>query len=285
MDDLFALRRRLFGIAYRILGSISEAEDVVQSAYVRLEEHRDDDLRNPGGWLATVTSRLAIDRARALKRRREEYVGVWLPEPLVEDSNDPERETMQSDDLAMGFLRVLERLAPEERTAMLLHDVFDYTHAEIAAMLDKREVAVRQMVLRARVRVRQDRPRALVDHRKAEDLTERFLSALHDGNVDRLRTILATDVVAVADGGGKAYAGLQPVVGLDKVSRLMAGLHDKFWSSARMHRVIVNGLPGFAVFQGASCSTVVAFDFDRDRIASIYLVRNPDKLTHVETSE
>jgi RNA polymerase sigma-70 factor (ECF subfamily) len=281
MTDLFALRRRLFGIAYRILGSIAEAEDVVQSAYVRLEEHRGEVLQNPGGWLATVTSHLAIDRARALKRQREEYVGVWLPEPLVEDSSDPESETTRSDDLALGFLRVLERLAPEERTAMLLHDVFDYTHAEIGAMLDKREEAVRQMVSRARVRVRRDRPRALVDRRKAEDLTERFLSALHEGNVARLRTILATDVVAMADGGGKAYAGLRPVLGLDKVSRMMAGLHDKFWAAADMHRFTVNGLPGFAVFQQGACTTVGAFDFADDCIASIYLVRNPDKLSHV----
>ncbi len=132
---------------------------------------------------------------------------------------------------------------------MLLHDVFDYTHSEIGAMLGKREEAVRQMVLRARVRVRQDRPRILIDHRKAEDLTERFLSALHDGNVDCLRAILATDVVAMADGGGKAYAGLRPVIGIDKVSRMMVGLHDKFWAAARAHRLMVNGLPGSRCFK------------------------------------
>jgi len=280
--DQAALRSRLFGIAYRILSSISDAEDVVQSAYVRLEEHHDQALRNPGGWLATVTARIAIDRARALKRQREQYVGAWLPEPLVEDPSDPAAETMQSDDLAMGFLRVLERLHPEERTAMLLHDVFDYTHAEIAEMLCKKEEAVRQMVSRARVRVRQERPRIAIERGKAEELTERFLSAMREGDIESLRAILATDVVSVSDGGGKVYAGLRPVVGFDRVSRQMIGLQGKFWADARTHRLIVNGLPGFGLAADDGIHTVVAFDFERDRISSIYLVRNPDKLAHVD---
>lgn len=285
MTDPNALRPRLFGIAYRILGSIIDAEDVVQNAYVRLEEHRHEPLRNVSAWLATVTARLAIDRARSLAREREKYVGVWLPEPLVETDLDPAIETTLSDDLAMGFLRVLERLRPEERTAMLLHDVFDYTHTEIAHMLDKNEGAVRQIVSRARLRVHEERPRLTIDRRKAADLTERFLSALHDANVDRLREILATDVVAVADGGGKVHAGTRPVIGMDRVSRYMLGLHGKFWRNAHLERLAVNGLPGFAAFDDASVSSVVAFDFGNDQISAIYIVRNPDKLASFSHNE
>lgn len=279
MTDVFALRPRLFGIAYRILGSIAEAEDVVQNAYVRLEEHREDELRNPGGWLATVTTRLAIDRARALARQKESYVGDWLPEPIVTAADDPAAETTLADDLAMGFLRVLERLRPEERSAMLLHDVFDYSHAEIAAMLGKNEDAVRQMASRARNRVREDRPRISIDREKASSLTGRFLRALRAADVEELRAVLATDVVSVADGGGKVNAATRPVTGFDAVSRLLIGVQEKYWQFLRVERRLVNGLPGFALFLDESLVGIVGFDFTADRIGSIYVVLNPDKLS------
>jgi RNA polymerase sigma-70 factor (ECF subfamily) len=148
MTDLAALRPRLFGIAYRILGTIGDAEDVVQDACMRWTERGGEDVRDPAAWMTTVTARIAIDRSRALARRREVYVGPWLPEPLIED--DPADDVRQADDLTIGFLRVLERLAPEERTALLLHDAFDYSHAEVAVMLGKSEDAVRRMASRAR---------------------------------------------------------------------------------------------------------------------------------------
>ncbi|HZY99787.1 MAG TPA: RNA polymerase sigma factor SigJ [Candidatus Baltobacteraceae bacterium] len=281
--DVSALRPRLFGIAYRVLGSIADAEDVVQNAYVRYEEHRDEDLRNPGGWLATVTARLAIDRARSLSRRREEYFGTWLPEPLVEsaDTEDPYASVTYADDLAMGFLHVLERLRPEERTAMLLHDVFDYSHAEVAAMLGKSEVAVRQLVSRARVRVRADRPRIAVDRQKADELIDRMLSALHDGNVAELETIFTADVTAISDGGGKVSAAVEPVVGSERVIRGFIGVYRKFWSSLTMRRLLVNGLPGLGLWRGEKPAVVVAFDFSEDKISKIYSVLNPEKLERI----
>jgi RNA polymerase sigma-70 factor, ECF subfamily len=284
VSDVSALRPRLFGIAYRVLGSIADAEDVVQNAYVRYEEHRDDDLRNPGGWLATVTARLAIDRARTLSRRREEYVGTWLPEPLVEraESEDPYASVTYADDLAMGFLHVLERLRPEERTAMLLHDVFDYSHAEVANMLGKSEDAVRQLVSRARVRVRQDRPRIAVDRHKADELVDRLLKALHEGDVAALETIFTADVTAVSDGGGKVNAAVQPVVGSEKVVRGFLGVYQKFWSDLTLRRLIVNGLPGLALWRGEELAVVVAFDFSDDKISKIYSVLNPDKLERTQ---
>lgn len=278
MSDVLALRPRLFGIAYRILGSVADAEDAVQSAYVRLEQQRAGEPRDPGGWLATVTARLAIDRARELARRRESYVGVWLPEPIVEREDDPAAEATRADDLAIGFLRVLERLKPEERTAMILHDVFDYAHAEIAAMLGKSEEAVRQLATRARARVREERPRVTVDRRRARDLANRFVRALHDADVGALQAILATDVVAMADGGGKVSAGTRPVVGAGKVARLLLGLQQKYWRHGRMERLAVNGLPGIGLLREDVLAGVVAFDFTPDRIGSIYVVVNPDKL-------
>lgn len=278
MTDLLALRPRLFGIAYRILGSIAEAEDVVQNAYVRLEEHRGEVVHNPGGWLATVTTRLAIDRGRALTRRREEYVGVWLPEPLLASEDDPAAETTRADDLTIGFLRVLERLRPEERTAMLLHDVFDYSHAEIAEILGKNEEAVRQMASRARTRVREERPRLSIDFDKAAALTERFLRALRAADVEELRAVLATDVVSFADGGGKVNAAREPVAGIENVTRLLLGVQTKYWSHLRVDRRVVNRLPGFALFLGDALVGVVGFDFAPERISSVYVVLNPDKL-------
>jgi len=284
MTDVTALRPRLFGIAYRVLGSVADAEDVVQSAYVRYEEHRTEDLRNPGGWLATVTARLAIDRARAVSRQREEYVGTWLPEPLVEpvDTEDPFAAVTCADDLAVGFLHVLERLRPEERTAMLLHDVFDYSHGEVASMLGKSEEAVRQLVSRARVRVRADRPRIAVDRRKADELIDRLLDALHEGDVAVLETIFTADVTAVSDGGGKVHAAVEPVVGADKVIRGFIGVYQKFWWDLEVRRLMVNGLPGLGLWRGEVLAVVVAFDFAGDRISKIYSVLNPDKLERTQ---
>jgi RNA polymerase sigma-70 factor (ECF subfamily) len=284
MLDVTALRPRLFGIAYRVLGSIADAEDVVQNAYVRYEEHRDENLRNPGGWLATVTARLAIDRARALSRHREEYFGTWLPEPLVEkiDTEDPYASVTAADDLAIGFLHVLERLRPEERTAMLLHDVFDYSHAEIATMLGKSEEAVRQLVSRARVRVRQDRPRVTVDRRKADELIDRLLSALHDDNVAELRELFTADVTAYSDGGGKVNAAREPIAGVEKVVPGFIGVYHKFWSDLTMRRLLVNGWPGLALWRGSELAVIVAFDFSDDKISRIYAVLNPEKLERTQ---
>lgn len=280
MIDAAGLRPRLFGIAYRMLGSIADAEDVVQNAYVRLEEHRGDDIHNIGGWLTTVTTRLAIDRARTLSRARETYVGEWLPEPIVEEAGDPAAETTRADDLAIGFLHVLERLRPEERTALLLHDVFDYSFDEIADVLGKRTDAVRQLASRARTRVREERPRLSVDRAKASQLIERFLQALRQANIGELQAVLSEDVVSISDGGGKVNAARNPVSGLDAVSRLLMGVYEKYWSSCTQQRLTVNGLPGLGIYLEGKLVGVVGFDFAGDRIRSIFTVLNPDKLPH-----
>ncbi|HET7813347.1 MAG TPA: RNA polymerase sigma-70 factor [Candidatus Baltobacteraceae bacterium] len=280
MDEIESQRPRLFGIAYRMLGSIADAEDVVQNAYLRLEEHRNDEIHNVGGWLTTVTTRLAIDRARVLSRARETYVGEWLPEPIVQEANDPAAETTRADDLAIGFLHVLERLRPEERTALLLHDVFDYSFDEIAGVLGKRTDAVRQLASRARTRVREERPRLSVDRAKAAQVIERFLQALQHANLNELQAVLAEDVVSISDGGGKVNAARNPVEGLDAVSRLLMGVYEKYWSHCGQERLTVNGMPGLGITLEGKLVGVVSFDFAEDRIRSIYTVLNPDKLPH-----
>jgi RNA polymerase sigma-70 factor (ECF subfamily) len=279
MSDVAALRPRMFGIAYRILGSISDAEDVVQDAFIRWAE-RGETARDATAWITTVTARLAIDRARRTSHRRETYVGEWLPEPLVD--LDPAEDVRQADDLAIGFLRVLERLLPDERTALLLHDAFDYSHAEIAVMLEKSEEAVRQMTSRARHRVREERPRFAVDRRAAQATVGRFLSALQAADVDGLRAVLATDVIEVADGGGRVNAGTNPVVGIERVLRLLIGLRTKHWSAFSYEAAHVNGIPGFLVGDaGGTVYAAVGFDFADGRIGAIYTVVNPEKLVSI----
>jgi RNA polymerase sigma-70 factor, ECF subfamily len=279
VTDAVALRPRLFGIAYRILGAIGDAEDVVQDAYIRWTERGSSEARDASAWLTTVTARLAIDRARSNSRRRETYVGPWLPEPLVEA--DPAGDVQQADDLAMGYLRVLERLGPDERTALLLHDAFDYTHAEVAAMLGKNEDAVRQMTSRARHRVHEERPRFVIDRKAASLAADRLVTALRDADIDGVRAVLATDVVHVADGGDRVKAGIAPVVGIDRVSQLLIGLRKKHWAGLELRRAEVNGLPGILLVQpDGGIFAAIGIEYEGQRVAALFAVLNPDKLVH-----
>jgi RNA polymerase sigma-70 factor, ECF subfamily len=277
VNDVVALRPRLFGIAYRILGSIGDAEDVVQDAFIRWTERGGATVREPSAWLTTVTARLAIDRARAVSRRRETYIGPWLPEPLVDA--DPADDVRQADDLAIGFLRVLERLGPDERTALLLHDAFGYSHAEVGAMLEKSEDAVRQMTSRARHRVHEERPRFIIDRKVAGAVAGRFIAALRDADIDALRLVLAEDVVQVADGGGRINAAPNPVIGIDNVAALLVGVRRKFWADMEAQPAWVNGLPGLTLVQAdGTIFGAIALDFKDDKISAIYTILNPDKL-------
>lgn len=284
MNDVAALRPRLFGIAYRILGTIGDAEDVVQDAYIRWTERAGDEVRDAAAWMITVTARLAIDRSRANARRRETYIGPWLPEPLVED--DPADDVRVADDLTVGFLRLLERLKPDERTALLLHDAFDYSHAEVATMLGKNEQSVRQMTLRARHRVQEERPRFAVDRRAATAVAERFITALRDADIEGLRAVLAEDVIQVADGGGNVHAALQPIVGRANVIRLFEGVRKKFWSEFEFRAATVNAQPGILLLgPDGSVFGAIALDFEREQICALYTVLNPDKLTRLNHRE
>lgn len=276
--DVERHRGRLFAIAYRMLGTRADAEDAVQEAYLRWHRRDDHDVRDPLAWLVTVVTRTSLDRLRALAGERERYVGPWLPEPIVGESEDPARAAELAADLSVAYLLVLERLAPEERAAFLLHDAFGYAHADIARIIGKSEAATRQLVHRARERVHAERPRFVVDRDAARDVVGRFLRALEERDVGALLAVLAEDVTQTADGGGLTGAARNVVRGRDRVTRFLVGLQAKYWGRLRARVVDVNGAPGFVLEDDDALYATVALHTDGARVHAIYVVVNPAKL-------
>ena len=273
-----ALRGRLFGLAYRMLGSRADAEDIVQEAYVRWHEAANWSIDNPEAWLVTATTRLAIDRLRRLKTEREAYVGQWLPEPIVMEGR-PDRDLDMAADLSIAFLTLLERLAPEERAAFLLHDIFEVDYDGIASMLDRSEAAVRQVVHRARERVRGDRRRFEVTESAKAALLQKFLAATETQDEQALLALFAPDATWTADGGGKAGAALLPIAGADRIARLVLGLRDKFWAADRTLEIAtINGETGLCIRDGNRLTATMSIATDGERIFAVYAVVNPDKL-------
>jgi RNA polymerase sigma-70 factor, ECF subfamily len=275
------LRRHGFGVAYRMLGSVADAEDVVQEAMLRLAR-AETPPDEPAAWITTVTTRLAIDHLRLARVRRETYAGPWLPEPIVEHAG---ARVERADSLSQAFLVLLEQLTPVERAAFLLRDVFDYDYPAVAEVIGKSEANARQLVTRARRRIDDDRPRFDADAEHSQALLERFLAAAEDGDLGALEELLAEDAVLYSDGGGKAAAARLPVYGAAKIARFMAG-------TARLRRragtfalelVRVNGQPG-RVLRGpdpAAIWDVLSVDVADGQIRAVRIVRNPDKLRHV----
>lgn len=279
-------RPLLFSIAYRMLGSVAEAEDIVQEAFLRLHRARAEGVAidAPRAWLASVATRLAIDHLRSARVRRETYVGEWLPEPVLTGKEAAvERSAELAESLSMAFLVVMEALSPVERAVFLLREVFDYEYAEIAAIVEKSEENCRQIFARARRHLEAGRPRYEAPSGKREDLARRFIAACEDGRMDDLVDLLAADALFVGDGGGQATATIRPVSGRDRVSRLMHGLF------ARRHRygihareAVVNGEPGLLFLDGQDrLVSVMAFEIHDGRIHAIRSVVNPHKLGHL----
>ncbi|PTX95667.1 RNA polymerase sigma-70 factor [Opitutus sp. ER46] len=280
MEDPFvALRPRLFGIAYRMLGSVADAEDAVQEAYLRWQAQDRAVVTSATAWLVSATTRLCIDRLRSAQRRREEYVGVWLPEPLLHDAAaDPAEPAALADSLSMAFMLMLESLAPVERAVLLLREAFDYDYAEIAGIVGRSEAACRQIVSRSRRSLAGGAGRTATLPEKAEQLTHRFLGATQTGDLRELLALLTDDVVLIADGGGKANAVIRPVRTADRVARFFVGIRRFATAAPQVTYVLVNGRPGAVVRVGGKVDRVVSLDFDGDRVRAIYIVRNPDKL-------
>jgi RNA polymerase sigma-70 factor, ECF subfamily len=273
-----AQRGRLFGLAYRMLGSRADAEDLVQETYVRWHHAASQAVENPEAWLVTTATRLAIDRLRRLKTEREAYVGPWLPEPIV-TSQPPDRNLDLAADLSVAFLTLLERLAPEERAAFLLHDVFDVGYREIASVLERSEAACRQVVHRARERVRGDRARFDVDESVKVGLAQKFMKAVEARDEQALLALFAPDATWTADGGGKTAAAPVPVVGAERIARFAIGLREKFWADNRvMELATVNGETGLCIRDGNRLIATMSIATDGQRILAIYAVVNPDKL-------
>jgi RNA polymerase sigma-70 factor (ECF subfamily) len=273
-----ALRGRLFGLAYRMLGSRADAEDIVQETYVRWHQTAHDRVESPEAWLVTTTSRLAIDRLRRLKTEREAYTGPWLPEPIVTPPS-PDRDLDLAADLSIAFLTLLERLAPEERAAFLLHDVFDVGYREIAAVIERSEAACRQVVHRARERVRGDRKRFDVTESVKTTMLQQFTKAMEARDEQALLELFAPDATWTADGGGKVGAAPQPLVGAGRIAKLVIGIREKFWAhNRRLEIAMVNGEPGLTIRDGDRLAATLSIVTDGERIVDVYAVVNPDKL-------
>lgn len=270
-------RRFLVGLAYRMLGSLAEAEDIVQDAFLRWSEVEQDKVENPRAYLARVVSRLCLDRMKSAQARREQYVGTWLPEPMLASPAQSIAE-----DLSVALLLTLERLSPLERAAFLLHDVFDMDYAEVAGALDRSEAACRQLAARAREHVRDERPRFETTTETRERLASAFQAAMLTGDLQTIAQMLADDAVFYTDGGGKRLAALNPIYGRDKILRFLAGIGTKnpLPKPDEVERADINGLPGFVVRLADGLETL-SLEIANDQIVAIYGVRNPDKLKHL----
>lgn len=281
-----AERKRLTGVAYRMLGRWSEAEDAVQDAFLRWQAANQSEIEVPGAWLTTVVVRLCLDRLRRAKAAREVYVGPWLPEPVltIEGGERREEQTMDSfaDDVSLGLMVVLERLGPEERAAFILREAFDSSYAEIAAALGKNEAAVRQLVSRARERVRAERPRFRAEPETHQRLLTSFLTAVAANDPSALVSMMKSDVRFVSDGGGKAPAALRIVSSPEEVAQLILHLAGAKGGPREVRFVTLNGVPSLWSVDGQGFETVTQFELDDGQIQAIYIVRNPDKLAHLK---
>jgi RNA polymerase sigma-70 factor (ECF subfamily) len=281
------LRPVAFAISYRMLGSVAEAEDVVQEALLRLHDalERDERIESPRAYLATVATRLAIDQLRSARVRREAYVGEWLPEPLVTDSDvDPARQAELADSLSLAFLVLLESLSPEQRAALLLRDVFDYGYAEIAEIVGKSEDNARQLAARARRHVEERRPRFEASREERDELARRFFAAAQEGELEGLERLLAHDVVLQGDGGGKAPALARAVHGRQRVARTLRAWmrQGERIPGAALRQVEVNGQPGAVLLAGEGTLVgVMALDIADGQVQAVRSIVNPEKLSHV----
>jgi RNA polymerase sigma-70 factor (TIGR02957 family) len=286
-DELLEeLRPTAFAIGYRMLGSVAEAEDVVQEALIRLHDALQEDrpIESPRAYLATIATRLSIDQLRSARVRRETYVGEWLPEPRVaDDAADPAREAELADSLSLAFLVLLESLSPEQRAALLLHDVFDYGYAEIAEIVGKSEDNARQLAARARRHVEEQRPRFEASRQQRDELARRFFDAAQEGELGSLEELLAHDVVLHGDGGGKVPALARAVHGRNRVARTLRAWmrQGERIPEAALRRVEVNGQPGALMLAGDEVLGVMALDIADGQIQAVRSIVNPDKLGHV----
>jgi RNA polymerase sigma-70 factor (ECF subfamily) len=279
------LRPLMFSIAYRMLGSVAEAEDVVQDAFLRMHRSEQDGaaIESPDAFATTVTTRLAIDALRSARRRREQYVGTWLPEPiLAAEDADPARKVELDETVSVAFLAVLERLSPTERAVFLLREVFGHSYAEIASVVEKSEANCRQLLARARRHIDEQRPRFDPSPEHRTELAGRFFAAMATGDTSSLERLLAEDVVFYGDGGGKAPAILQPLSGAVEVARFLDGLRrqgERF--SVTLEPVEANGQPAARIVAGGVLYGVLCLEIDGDRVVGLRNQINPDKLGHL----
>lgn len=279
-------RRLLIGVAYRVLGQWSEAEDVVQDAWLRWRDVEHDEIENPRSYLVRVTTRLSIDRLRRAKARRETYVGEWLPEPVLTDQHtlavpDVADQVAQSDSVSLAMLVVLETLSPLERAVFVLRDVFDFQYDEIGTILDRSETAIRQLASRARSHVEAGKPRFDADQQVQREVTEKFLLATKTGRFEELLELLSPEVELHSDGGGLVRAPRRVIVGAEKVSRFFASIADRGPENPIVYLANVNGRLAVVVDADGEPNTVLSIDIRDGRIVTVHLIASPEKLTGV----
>lgn len=272
-------RNRLFGIAYRMLGVREDAEDILQEAYLRWHKADADEIRSSEAWLVTIVTRLSIDRLRAAQTEREKYIGPWLPEPLtVDEAFTPEEELEFASNLSMAFMALLERLSPTERAAFLLHDVFDCPYSEIARIVGKNEAACRQMIHRARTRVRNDETRYEASEDERLKLIEKFRAAVSTGDEETLLSLFAEDVTLTSDGGGVVPAARKIIFGKRKIVRLYYLLGTKLKENFQLRVMKINGQLGVVTYLYGKLFSVMTFETDGAQIKTMYNLLNPEKL-------
>jgi RNA polymerase sigma-70 factor (ECF subfamily) len=275
-------RPRLTGVAYRMLGTAAEAEEVVQDAWLRWNDTDAAALDNSEAWLVTVTTRLAIDRLRAAKAQREQYIGLWLPEPLLTESPaTPEEIHELSDDVSVAFLALLERLAPEARAAFLLREVFDTDYQQVAEAIGKSEAACRQIVHRAKAQLREARPRYAVSRDSHRRLLDSFAEALRRGSYDEINALLAEDAVLIGDGGGRVSSFPEPLAGGWRIAKLLHAAQARYGEGQRIELVLINGQAALLRYIDGALESAQSYETDGERIVAVQVQRNPDKLARL----
>lgn len=286
MSDLDAeflkSRRRLFGLAYRMLGSAADAEDIVQETYLRAARDGVDDIETPEAYFVSIATRLCFDQMKSARARREIYVGQWLPEPIADtDGMTPESATAYADDLSLALLMTLDRLSAHERAAFLLHDVFDMPYRDIARIIDRSQDACRQLAARARKAVRSERPERKVSEDEHKTMLLRFARAVAEGGEEDLRALFAEDAVLYSDGGGVKPTALNPIRGADRIARYFTGLEKKSMSFPVRRNVdiaAINGAPGFLIYFDGALDQTLSIETSGGKITAVFAIRNPDKL-------
>lgn len=279
-------RDYLFSVAYRMLGSVMEAEDMVQETYLRWQRVKAGEVDSPKSYLATIVARLCLDQLKSARARREQYIGPWLPEPLIADPGSGPAETLaRAESLTMAFLVLLESLEPEQRVVYFLREVFDYGYHEISEMIDKSEAACRQMVSRARKYIEERRPRFPVTTEESEQAVEEFMGAVNGGNMEGLLSVLKEDAVWTSDGGGMRGVARRPIEGAEKVARFALRLAERAAASTSAHRIVVNGGPGLLIKVEDRPYATLCFELSAGQISAVRAVVNPDKLRHLSTDD
>lgn len=281
IESFNAHRGQLFGIAYRMLGSVAEADDLVQETWLRWQKQDLEKVSSPKAWLISTITRLCIDQLRSARRQREEYYGVWLPEPLVENAPaSPENSAMLAESLTMAFMLLLETLDPVERAVFVLREVFDYDYADIAAIVGKSEANCRQIVRRSKLQLATP-PVTTTPNEAARRVVEKFMAAAAGGEVRDLLALLTADATLYSDGGGRVSAAGRPIHSADHISRFFVGIRNRQPTAVTLRFVAINGRPGVLMSSGGHIFNAVSFDLDGERVRAIYIVRNPEKLKHL----